>query len=65
MSTTSSVGADRTPRVDTMMEKVALFCWYKFVHLGNKTHRKINLWPGRVPAGMWTQPFKAERPGRQ
>lgn len=65
MSTTSLVGEDRTPRVDTVMEKVALFCWHKFVHLGNKTHRKMSLWPGRVPTGMWTQPFKTECPGRQ
>lgn len=46
MSATSSVGADRTPLVDTMMEKVALFCWCKFVYLGIKTHRKMNLWHG-------------------
>lgn len=35
MSTTS-VEAKRTPQVDTMMEKVALFGWHKFVHLRNK-----------------------------
>lgn len=46
MSATSSVGADRTPPVDTMMEKVALFCWHKFVYLGIKSHRKMNLWHG-------------------
>lgn len=45
MSTTRSVGADIIPRFDTVTGKVACLCKHKFVHSGNKNHRKLNWWP--------------------
>lgn len=69
MSMTPSVGAGVIPCIDTLIGKMTHLCWYTFAHSGNKKSKKMNWWPsegpGRVPAGMWTHPFKAYILGRQ
>lgn len=69
MSTILSLGADIPSQFNTMIVNVVCLCWQKFVHSGNKKSRKMNRQPreglGRVSAGMWTQPFKAEIPSRR
>lgn len=69
MSTSLSLGADIPPQFNTMIENVVCLCWCEFVHSGNKKSRKMNRPPreglGRASAGMWTQPFKAQIPGRR